>query len=79
VLVVGADHGETELTLFLDLSAWFADGQGSLVDPRTATDGGANRVWWRTISSARSTSSRTGTMMAGGMTLKAAAAADSAP
>jgi hypothetical protein len=36
-------HGETELTLFLDLSPWFADGQGSLVDPRTATDGGANQ------------------------------------
>ncbi len=42
VLVVG-DHGETELTLFLDLSTWFADGSGSLVDPRTATDGGANQ------------------------------------
>jgi hypothetical protein len=43
VLVVGADNGETELTLFLDLSTWFADGSGSLVDPRTATDGGANQ------------------------------------
>jgi len=43
VLVVSEGGGETELTLFVDLSIWFADGSGSLVDPRTANEGGSNQ------------------------------------
>jgi hypothetical protein len=44
VLVVSEGGGDTELTLFVDLSTWFADGAGSLVDPRTATEGGSNQT-----------------------------------
>jgi hypothetical protein len=41
-LVVGEDSGDTALTLFVDLTRWFATPAGSLVDPRTANEGGAN-------------------------------------
>ena len=44
VLVVSDGGGDTELMLFVDLSTWFADGSGSLVDPRTATEGGSNQT-----------------------------------
>jgi hypothetical protein len=44
VVVVSEGGGDTELTLFVDLSTWFADGSGSLVDPRTATEGGSNQA-----------------------------------
>ena len=41
-LVVAAS-AETELTLFIDLAAWFQTADGGLLDPATANDGGVNR------------------------------------
>jgi hypothetical protein len=41
--LVVAGSAETELTLFIDLAAWFQTPDGGLLDPATANDGGANR------------------------------------
>ncbi|HSG47037.1 MAG TPA: hypothetical protein VLA43_04380 [Longimicrobiales bacterium] len=42
-LVVAADSGPVNLTLSLDVSGWFRDGSGNLVDPRTANRDGENQ------------------------------------
>ncbi|MDT8341608.1 MAG: hypothetical protein RQ751_08855 [Longimicrobiales bacterium] len=42
-LVVAADSGPANLTLALDISGWFRDGSGNLVDPRTANKDGENQ------------------------------------
>ena len=41
-LVVGDSPASTNVTLSLDVSAWFVSGSGELVDPRTANKGGDN-------------------------------------
>lgn len=41
-LVVAEDAGPMNVTLTLDVSGWFADGAGQLVDPRSANKGGVN-------------------------------------
>lgn len=41
-LEVTGDGGSVNLTLQLDVSSWFVDAGGSLVDPETANKGGAN-------------------------------------
>ena len=41
-LEVGADSGPVNITLRLDVSTWFVAGDGSLVDPATANEGGVN-------------------------------------
>lgn len=42
-LEVGGSGGqEVNVTLRLDVTGWFVDGGGTLVDPATANDGGAN-------------------------------------
>jgi hypothetical protein len=41
-LVVTETSGPVNVTLTIDVSTWFADGAGSLVDPRTGNDGMPN-------------------------------------
>ena len=41
-LVVDESMAMTNVTVLFDLSGWFADGAGNLLDPRTANKGGAN-------------------------------------
>ncbi len=41
-LVVEESMTMTNVTVLLDLSVWFADGAGNLLDPRTANKGGVN-------------------------------------
>lgn len=41
-LEVGPDAGPLNVTLRLDVSSWFVQGDGTLVDPVTANKGGAN-------------------------------------
>ncbi len=41
-LVVGEDSAPANLTLSIDVTTWFVTSGGSLVDPRSANDGGAN-------------------------------------
>lgn len=41
-LTVGPDAGPVNVTLRLDVSGWFRQGDGTLVDPTTANKGGAN-------------------------------------
>ena len=43
-----ATTGATDLTLLMDIDKWFRDGAGKLVDPTTATAGGANEALVRT-------------------------------
>lgn len=40
-LVIG-ESGAADLTLFVDLGTWFRTGDGSLIDPASANDGGSN-------------------------------------
>lgn len=42
-LVVAADSGPINVTLSLDISGWFMDGAGNLIDPRTANKDGENQ------------------------------------
>jgi len=41
-LEVTASGTPTNVTVLLDVSVWFADGSGNLVDPRSANEGGVN-------------------------------------
>ncbi|UCD22964.1 MAG: hypothetical protein JSW51_07780, partial [Gemmatimonadota bacterium] len=41
-LVVQEGAGSTNITVFVDLDAWFRDATGRLIDPDTANEGGAN-------------------------------------
>ena len=41
-LTVDANSPSANVTVLFDLSGWFVDGSGNLIDPRTANDGGAN-------------------------------------
>jgi hypothetical protein len=41
-LVVAQAMSQVDVTIQVDVTAWFADGQGGYVDPATANEGGAN-------------------------------------
>ena len=43
VLVVEEGSGSTNITVFVDIDAWFRDQSGDLIDPDTANDGGPNK------------------------------------
>lgn len=42
VEIMGSDNPDTNVTLQVDIDSWFRDGSGTLIDPATAADGGAN-------------------------------------
>jgi hypothetical protein len=42
-LVVEEGAGSTNITVFVDIDAWFRDQSGDLIDPDTANEGGSNR------------------------------------
>jgi len=42
-LVVQEGSGSTNITVFVDIDAWFRDQSGDLIDPDTANEGGPNK------------------------------------
>ena len=42
-LVVEEGNGSTNITVFVDIDAWFRDQAGDLIDPDTANEGGPNK------------------------------------
>jgi hypothetical protein len=42
-LVVEEGSGSTNITVFVDIDAWFRDQSGGLIDPDTANEGGPNK------------------------------------
>lgn len=43
VLVVEEGSGSTNITVFVDIDAWFREQSGDLIDPNTANEGGPNK------------------------------------